>query len=76
MTVTEGWISFIDATIRPASRALRTLGDRRHGDSSFLVNDWTETAVYHGGREDHAHVSTEPRRWAGVDTLYWARADL
>jgi len=71
MTVTEGWISFIDATTAQRHERHGRWVIGVNGDSSFLVNDWTETAVYQrrAGKITLTYPPS-PGGGAGVDTLY------
>ena len=46
MTVTEGWIKFLDGSIAQRHERLERWVTGVNGDSSLLVNDWTQTAAY------------------------------
>ena len=70
MMVTEGWITFIDASSAQRHERLERWV-RANGDSTLLVSDWTQTAAYQ--RQPGKIVMSyppSPGGGSGADTLY------
>lgn len=71
MTVTEGWISFSDASRAQRHERFEQWVFDSHGDSTAIINDWTQTAAYQ--RLPGKIVLTyppSPGGGSGADTLY------
>ena len=71
MTVVEGWITFVDASSAQRHERWERWVIGVNGDSSLIVNDWTQTAAYERlqGRIVLSYPPS-PGGGAGADTLY------
>lgn len=71
MTVTEGWITFIDASSAQRHERAERWVPVANGDSALIVNDWTQTAEYQRlpGKVVLSYPPA-PGGGAGADTLY------
>ena len=71
MRVTEGWIKFLDGSSAQRHERWERWVLGVNGDSSLLVNDWTQTAAYErlSGRIVLSYPPG-PGGGAGADTLY------
>jgi hypothetical protein len=69
--VTEGWIKFLDGSRAQRHERLERWVQLVNGDSTLLVSDWTQTAVYER-LSDRIVLSYPPATGggSGVDTLY------
>lgn len=71
MTVTEGWVTFVDASSAQRHERYERWVTGVNGDSTLLVSDWTQTAAYQ--RLSGKIVLTyppSPGGGRGTDTLY------